>query len=41
MTILELQKELHEMYEKHGDIEVVFGPDNIYMGLFKELKEEK
>lgn len=41
MTITELQKELQEMYEKYGDIEVVVedtdwtGVEKYHYGIFK------
>lgn len=41
MTILELQKELQEKYEKYGDIEVVMedtdwtGVEKYHYGIFK------
>ena len=41
MTILELQKKLQEMYEKHGDIDVVVedtdwtGVEKYHYGIFK------
>ena len=44
MTILELQKKLQEMYEKHGDIDVVVedtdwtGVEKYHYGIFKVEK---
>ena len=46
MTITELQKELQEMYEKYGDIEVVVedtdwtGVEKYHYGIFKVEKTE-